>query len=131
MLFGEIFGPDLFVALFVPILLLALLGISIWALVDVSSHSKEDFYSAGSSKVAWIIVIALLTVFYGLGSLIAIYYFLAVRPKVLTVEALSAEARRRGSDPRATGAHRYCSQCGASLRTASNFCAACGVAVLA
>jgi hypothetical protein len=87
MLTSEIFGPDVAFVLLVPILLLALIGLSIWAIVDVSSHSKRDFYEAGSSKVAWIIVIALFTFLYGFGSFIAIYYLLRVRPKVLQIEA--------------------------------------------
>ncbi len=81
---GEIFGPDLVIVLMVPIVVLALLGTSIWAIVDVSSHSKRDFYEAGSSKTAWIVVIAVFTFFYGFGVFIALYYLIRVRPKVLT-----------------------------------------------
>jgi len=81
-----IFGPDLLVVLIAFIFVLGFLGISIWAIIDVSSHSKEDFDSAGSSKTVWIILIAVFTVAYGFGSLIAIYYLLRVRPKVLKVE---------------------------------------------
>jgi hypothetical protein len=92
MLTSEIFGPDLLFVLAVPIVLLVLIGLSIWALVDVSSHSKRDFYEAGSSKVAWIIVIAVFTFFYGFGCLIAIYYLLRVRPKVLRIEARQANS---------------------------------------
>lgn len=84
---SEIFGPDLLIVLLIPILILALVGISVWAIVDVSSHSKRDFYEAGSSKVAWIIVIAFFTFFYGFGSFIALYYLIRVRPKVLKIEA--------------------------------------------
>ena len=84
---SEIFGPDLLIVLLIPILILALIGVSIWAIVDVSSHSKRDFYEAGSSKVAWIIVIAFFTLFYGFGAFIALYYLIRVRPKVLNVEA--------------------------------------------
>ena len=86
MLLSEIFGPNLLIVLFVVIVRIALLGCSIWAIIDVSSHSKQAFYSAGSSKVAWIVVIAIFTVFHGIGSLIAIYYLVRVRPKVRRVE---------------------------------------------
>jgi hypothetical protein len=89
---GEIFGPDVIIVILIPILILALVGLSIWAIVDVSSHSKRDFYEAGSSKVAWIVVIALFTFFYGFGSFIAIYYLIRVRPKVLRIEARMADA---------------------------------------
>lgn len=82
---SAIFGPDLLIVAIIP---LVLLGLSIWAIVDVSSHSKRDFYEAGSSKVAWIIVISVSTFFYGFGSLIAIYYLIRVRRKVCMVEAV-------------------------------------------
>jgi len=84
MLSGVVFGPDLLIVLLV---VLIPIGLSIWAIVDVSSHSKHDFSEAGSSKTAWIVVIALFTIFYGFGSLIAIYYLIRVRPKVRKVEA--------------------------------------------
>ncbi|MHB8379762.1 MAG: DUF2516 family protein [Acidimicrobiales bacterium] len=89
MFVSMIFGPDLLIIAAIP---LVLFGLSIWAIVDVSSHSKGDFYQAGSSKVAWIIVIALFTFFYGFGSFIAIFYLIRVRPKVRKVEARSPES---------------------------------------
>ena len=78
-----IFGPDIFIV-FVPFLLIA---ISIWAIVDVSSHSNMDFYEAGYSKTAWIIVIALLTFVFDCGFFTAVYYLIRVRPKLHRVEA--------------------------------------------
>jgi general stress protein CsbA len=125
-----IFGPDLLVVLFVLIFLLGFLGISIWAIVDVSSHSKEDFDSAGSSKTAWIIVISVFTVFYGCGSLIAIYYLLVVRPKVLRVEgqALDGGVAARRSDARTTGL--FCENCGTPFSAQGKFCSSCGMANL-
>ena len=84
---GEIFGPDILIVLIVPLVLLMLLVLSIWAIVDVASHSKRDFYEAGYSRTAWIIVIAVFTFFYGFGSFTAIYYLIRVRPKVLKIEA--------------------------------------------
>jgi hypothetical protein len=90
---SEIFGPDVAIVLIVPIIILTLIGVSVWAIVDVASHSKRDFYEAGSSKTAWIIVIAVFTFFYGFGVVIAIYYLIGVRPKVLTIEARSASSQ--------------------------------------
>ncbi len=89
---SEIFGPDIAFVLLVPVLLLALVGLSIWAIVEVSSHSKRDFYEAGYSKVAWIVVIALFTFFYGFGCFIALYYLIRVRPKLLSIEARPTNA---------------------------------------
>ncbi len=79
-----IFGPDILIVALIP---LFVFGLSIWAIVDVSSHSQRDFYEAGSSKVAWIVVIAVFTFFIGFGCLIAAYYLIAVRPKVRRIEA--------------------------------------------
>ena len=129
MLLSEIFGPDLLIVLIVVVALMGLLGLSIWAIVDVSSHSKQDFYTAGSSKVAWIIVIALFTVFYGFGSLIAIYYLVRVRPKVRKAEERSTDARLGVNHGYADDSKPYCSNCGASVGTGSKYCSSCGVAV--
>jgi len=125
-----IFGPDLLVVLIVLIFILGFLGTSIWAIVDVASHSKEDFHSAGSSKTAWIIVIAVFTVFYGCGSLIAIYYLLRVRPKVLKVEgqALGGGAVARRSDAKTTVL--FCANCGSPFSAPGKFCSGCGMANL-
>ena len=90
---SEIFGPDVALVLIVPIIILTLIGLSVWAFADVSSHSKRDFYEAGSSKTTWIIVIAVFTFFYGFGVFIAIYYLIRVRPKVLTIETRPASSQ--------------------------------------
>jgi general stress protein CsbA len=126
MLFGEIFGPDLLVALFFVVVIVALVGISIWAIVDVASHSKEDFYSAGSSKTAWIVVIALFTVVYGFGSLIAIYYLVWVRPKVQRVEMQSLDSYRTSERHTRESAPQFCSNCGTRINTGAKFCSSCG-----
>ena len=47
-----IFGPDLVVAVLFILIPLGFLGLSIWAIVDVSSHSSVDFYAAGYSRTA-------------------------------------------------------------------------------
>ena len=89
MFVSEIFGPDLIIVAVLP---LVVFGLSIWAIVDVSSHSKRDFYEAGSSKTAWIVMIALFTLLYGFGCLIAIYYLIRVRPKVRMIEIRQSES---------------------------------------
>ena len=123
-----IFGPDLLVVLIAFIFVLGFLGISIWAIIDVSSHSKEDFDSAGSSKTVWIILIAVFTVAYGFGSLIAIYYLLRVRPKVLKVEgqALGGGAAIRRSDAKTIGL--FCANCGTPFSAPGRYCSSCGMA---
>jgi hypothetical protein len=111
---AAVFGPDLLIGLLFLFIPLGFLGLSIYAIVDVSSHSKVDFYVAGYSRTAWIVVIGLLTLLYGFGSLIAVYYLIVVRPKVVRVEAGSPLG--------------YCSACGTSIAGNGRYCSNCGVA---
>ena len=75
-----IFGPDLLIVL---IVILVLIGVPIWAILDASSRSSEAFHSAGSSKIAWIVAIAVLTLFFGpIGVVLAAIYLVWVRPRV-------------------------------------------------
>src|SRR5664280_633545 len=117
-----IFGPDLLIVLLVLVVGVGLLAMSIWALADVSSHTKEDFYEAGSSKIAWIAVISVFTVFYGFGSLIAVYYLTRVRPKVTRV-SLQHSSRRPMSASRDTApGTSFCPNCGAKVKARGAFC---------
>ena len=120
---GEIFGPDILLVLIVPLVLLTLLSLSVWAIVDVASHSKRDFYEAGYSRTAWIIVIAVFTFLYGFGTLTALYYLIRVRPKVLKIEARLTNTRNLiGSlrSPHHPNAHA--TMC---ANSSSQFCAPC------
>lgn len=85
---GMIFGPDLLIVLLFMFIPFCFLGLSIFAIVDVASHSSVDFYAAGYSKTAWIVTIGVFTLFFGFGCLTAAYYLIAVRPKVLRIEAV-------------------------------------------
>jgi hypothetical protein len=85
MTISAVFGPDL---LMVVLAMLIGLEITMWAVIDIASHSQAAFAGAGSSKVAWIIVIVGFTFFMGFGSLLAIYYLVGVRGKVRAAEKL-------------------------------------------
>jgi hypothetical protein len=85
MTISAVFGPDL---LMVVLAMLIGLEITMWAVIDIASHSQAAFAGAGSSKVAWIIVIVGFTFFMGFGSLLAIYYPVGVRGKVRAAEKL-------------------------------------------
>jgi hypothetical protein len=123
-----IFGPDLVVVLVFLAVIFGLLALSIFAIVDISSHSREDFYVAGYSKTAWILVIAVATVCTGFGALVAVYYLIAARPKVLRVEAAG-----RTYAPPQSGAHggtgSFCSNCGAAASGAGKYCSSCGTPI--
>jgi hypothetical protein len=120
-----IFGPDLVVVLVFLVVMFGLLAMSIFAIVDIESHSRQDFYVAGYSKTAWILVIVLATLCTGFGALISAYYLIAARPKVLRVEAAErAYAIPQGRGRGGTGS--FCSSCGAVATGAGRFCSSCG-----
>jgi hypothetical protein len=79
------YGPS-----FLEVVLVILIGLSLtmWAVIDIASHSQAAFAGAGSSKVAWIVVIVGFTFFMGFGFLLAIYYLIGVRRKVVAAEKL-------------------------------------------
>jgi general stress protein CsbA len=84
---SAIFGPDLLIIVLFMLIPFCFLALSIVAIVDVASHSNVDFYAAGYSRTAWIVVIGVFTLFFGFGSLTAAYYLIAVRPKVRRIES--------------------------------------------
>jgi hypothetical protein len=125
---SEIFGPDLFVVPIFLVVVLGLFALAIFAIIDASSHSKEDFYVAGYSKTAWILVIAIATLFSGFGVILAAYYLIAVRPKVRRIEATpgartSLPGGRDESGP-------FCSSCGAPAAGEGRYCSGCGRPIL-
>ncbi len=125
---GAVFGPDLVVAFLFILIPLCFLGLSIVAIVDICSHSKADFYAAGYSKVAWVVVIGTLTLFYGFGCLDAAYYLIAVKPKVQRIET----SRRRSpliTSHGPTSALESCSHCGEPISGAGRYCSGCGLAI--
>jgi cellobiose-specific phosphotransferase system component IIC len=81
-----IIGPDIVVVLLALVFIFSLFALSVYAIIDIASHSRVDFYRAGYSKTAWIVVICVCTLFWGFGVFNAAYYLIAVRPKVRRVE---------------------------------------------
>lgn len=67
----------------VVVLLLGCLAISVWAFMDAASTPEEGFRAVGRSKTAWTVGIAVGTLVLGLeGTALAIYFLLAVRPRI-------------------------------------------------
>jgi Na+-driven multidrug efflux pump len=57
--------------------------IAVFGVVDAAVTPDASFRAAGKSKVSWIVAIAATTiVFLPMGGVVAIYYLVAVRPKV-------------------------------------------------
>jgi hypothetical protein len=86
MLLGDIFGPDIFVALIALLIGLATLVIPIWAIVDAASRPSGAFAAAGSSKTMWIVIIAVAWVLTGIvGLILGAVYLGNIRPRVRAI----------------------------------------------
>ena len=73
------------------IILLALMGLAliVWGIVDAASRPEWAWQRANQSKVLWIFLQAFGFFFAGLGIVLAIVYFLAIRPRVAKAQAAS------------------------------------------
>jgi Protein of unknown function (DUF2516) len=86
MLLGDIFGPDIFVALVAFVMGLATLVVPIWAIVDAATRPSGAFAAAGSSKAMWIAIIAVAWVLTGIiGLVLGVVYLANIRPRVRAI----------------------------------------------
>jgi hypothetical protein len=76
MMLADIFGPDLLIVVLVGI------ALPLWAIIDALSRPAVAFYSAGSNKTAWVIVLLVATFVLGIGLFLAAFYLVSVRRKV-------------------------------------------------
>jgi len=137
----------------IPVLLLFFFGIwgvlffggfavYIWALVDAAKRPDWAFDQAGSNKVLWIVLVAVL------GPLLGLIYLLAIRPGVSAVELAGPRwgwtaapppgawapapppqyASPYGA-PGATGPARLCPACAVAAGPDDGFCRNCGAAL--
>jgi len=68
------------------LLILACIGVSVWAIADAASRPEYAFASAGTSKVMWVALIAgFIVVFTPVGLILAIVYLSSVRPRLMKV----------------------------------------------
>ena len=74
---AEVFGTDLFVL----VLVVASLGVPVWAIVDASRCPEAAFHASGSNKTGWIVVLVAATCL-GVGLFLGAFYLLFSRPKV-------------------------------------------------
>jgi hypothetical protein len=82
---GEIMGPDIFIVLFAFGIIPIVLGI--WVAVDAGGKPDAAFERAGTSKTLWI-VLPIVGIFVCLMEVIvAIIWFVAIRPKVIAAAA--------------------------------------------
>jgi hypothetical protein len=71
-------GPDL---LIVVLVLICGVGVPVWAIVDAANRPAVAFFSAGSNKTAWIVVMVVAWLM-GLGFFLGGFYLLFTRPKI-------------------------------------------------
>jgi hypothetical protein len=84
---GFLEGPELLIVFFI-LLGLVPLALGIWALVDAASKPDWAWQQVGSSKVLYIVLIAVGFVVCGLVSLVAsIVYLVSVRPRLAQATA--------------------------------------------
>ena len=81
MVTAALLGPDLLIVLLL-IPSVAMFAISIWAIVDAAQRPADAFRAAGTNKALWISLIAVLTFFCGVGTVVAIIYLASIRPRV-------------------------------------------------
>jgi len=122
-------GPRLQIVLPVLVFVLGLLAVSIWAVVDISSHSKEEFQEVRFSKVAWIVLISISAFLLGFGTLIAVYYLTRVRPKVTRVSLQNPSRQPMSASRDTSPGTSFCSKCGAKVKNRGAFCTSCGGAL--
>ena len=66
------------------IVVLACIGVAVWALADAAMKPKSAFQGAGLTKNMWVALIAgFIVVFAPIGLVLAIVYLSSVRPKII------------------------------------------------
>ena len=74
---------DLFVDLLILVGVAIAIGIPVWAIVDAARRPASSFQQIGSDKTRWIVLIAVLSVFFNLGGVVAsIVYLASARPRL-------------------------------------------------
>jgi DUF1707 SHOCT-like domain/Protein of unknown function (DUF2516) len=62
------------------------IGIPLWAIIDAARRPANSFQQIGSDKTRWIVIIAVLSVFFNLGGVVAsIVYLASARPRLQKV----------------------------------------------
>jgi len=60
--------------------------VPIWAIFDAARHTEVEFDAVGQSRLTWIVLLIVTALLCGpIGTIYAIYYLFAVRPKLPAV----------------------------------------------
>ncbi|HJP67038.1 MAG TPA: hypothetical protein VKA30_12130 [Actinomycetota bacterium] len=74
--------------LWLSLLAAVLLALPVWALIDAVSRPERQWEQAGRRKSAWVVALAVTWPF-GVGFLVALAYFVTVRPRLSAAELMS------------------------------------------
>lgn len=109
--------------LIILFLLLSLCGsvLWVWALVDSINRPDWVYQQAGTSKVPWIVLVIVL------GSLGALIYLLAIRPRLVQVQMASGYVPAQVAAP----TMRFCVACGDPTGAGDRHCGNCGSPLVA
>jgi hypothetical protein len=109
-----------FFILFWVALFVANIAVWLWGLIDAARRPDWAFNAAGSNKIMWVVLIAVL------GAIPSIIYLAAIRSGVRGAEEAWAGRVAPGASWSPSGA--FCRGCGAPLGGAP-FCTRCGTPV--
>lgn len=74
--------PELVLILAMVFLMLVPLALVVWNVIDVAQRPESQFAAAGQNRTLWLALPIVLT-FVGVGWIVSLIYFLAIRPKVI------------------------------------------------
>ncbi len=66
---------------------LVALGFTIWGVVDALQRPDAVWAAAGQNKTTWVVLMIVLAFLCGLGWVVALIYFLSIRPKLIAAQS--------------------------------------------
>ena len=75
-------AAELVILLGIGLFGIVVLGLVVWAVIDMAGHTEAEFAAVGSNRTGWLVSTIVLTLVCGLGWIPALIYLLSVRPKL-------------------------------------------------
>lgn len=67
------------------------LGLSVWAMLDALRASEAQWEAIGRKRVVWLAAVAASALFFGpVGSVVAIFYLMAIRPALAAAKSVES-----------------------------------------
>ena len=70
------------------VLLAAILGVTLWGLIDAATTPDAAWRAAGQNKVLWLVLQGVGFLVCGLGTILSIVYLAVIRPKLRRARGL-------------------------------------------